>query len=91
MKIGVRAPVRATATKLKPELNNYVQIASVKLSRNRSKRLRGGMGCWASILTVTFGTTRTAEVLPLRASCTLRPRKFLGAHFWYRLRGLHSY
>ena len=91
MKIGAREPLRATVTKPKPELKNYFQVASVKLSRNRSRRLRRGMECWASILTVTFGKTRTAEVTALRAGHTLRPRKSLGAHFWYRLSGFQGY
>jgi hypothetical protein len=32
----------------------------VKLSRNKLWRLRRGMECWASILTLIFGTTRAA-------------------------------
>jgi len=40
------------------------------------------MECWASILILTFGTTRTAEWSELHAGRTLIPRKFLGSHFW---------
>jgi hypothetical protein len=47
------------------------------------------MECWASILTLTFGTTRTAELSARRASRTLPPGKFLGTHFCYRLSGPH--
>jgi hypothetical protein len=31
---------------------------------------RGGMKCWASILTLTFGTTMTTELSALRAGRT---------------------
>ena len=34
----------------------------VKLSCNKSWRLRGGMECWAPVLALTFDTTRTAEL-----------------------------
>ena len=53
----------------------------VKLSRDKSWRLRRGMRGWTSILTLKFGTTRTAELSALRGSHTLPPRKFLGTHF----------
>ena len=36
----------------------------VQLSPNKSWRLRRGMVCWASILTLTFSTTRIAELSP---------------------------
>lgn len=39
-----------------------------------------GMEWWASILTLTFGTTRTPE-LALRAAHALPSRKFLGNNF----------
>ena len=35
------------------------------------------MECWASIPTLTFGITGTAELSALRAGRTLPPRKFL--------------
>jgi hypothetical protein len=34
----------------------------VKLSRNKSWRLRMGMEYWASVLILTFGTVRAAEL-----------------------------
>jgi hypothetical protein len=64
---------------------------NVKLSCNKSLRLRSGMDFRASILTLTFGTTRTAELSALRAGCTLTPRKFLGSHFYYMLSGPQGY
>jgi hypothetical protein len=45
-----------------------------------------GVECWAAILTLTFGTTRAAELSAIRAGRTLPPRKFLGTHF-----GKHKY
>ena len=40
-----------------------------------------GDECWASILALTYGTARMAELSTLRADCTLSPMKFLGTHF----------
>jgi hypothetical protein len=56
------------------------------VSLNKSWRLRGGMEFWASVLTLTFGTTRTAELSALRAYRTLPPKEIP----WYSflLRGL---
>jgi hypothetical protein len=34
----------------------YIMV-KIKVSSNKSWRLRGGMECWASILTLRFGTT----------------------------------
>jgi hypothetical protein len=56
-----------------------------KISRHKSWRLRCGMGCWASNLSLTFGTTRTVELSALGAGRTLPPRKLFGAHLCYRL------
>ena len=44
-----------------------------------------GTECWTSILNLTFGTIRTAELSAVRAGRTLPPRKFLGIHFYYRV------
>jgi len=44
-----------------------------------------GMECWASILTATLGTTKTAQLLAPHAGRTLPQRKFLATHFCYRL------
>jgi hypothetical protein len=52
----------------------------VKLSRNKSWRLRRRTKCWASIPTLTFDTIRTTKLSALRAGRTLPPRKFLGTH-----------
>jgi len=49
----------------------------IKLSCNKSWRLRGGMECWASILTWTFGTILSL----LHTDCTSPPREFLATHF----------
>ena len=46
------------------ELNGDVKG---KAFPNRSWRLREGTKCWVSILTLTFGTTRTAELSAPRA------------------------
>ena len=43
----------------------------VKLSHNKSWRLRGGMERCAANLNLIFGTTRTAELSAVRASRTL--------------------
>jgi hypothetical protein len=51
-----------------------------KLSHKKSLRLRRGMECRASILTLTVGTTRTAELSAVRAGRTLPPRKVLGTY-----------
>jgi hypothetical protein len=42
---------------------------------------QGGMECRASILTLTFGTTKTAELSAVRAGRALPRRKFFGTHF----------
>ena len=63
----------------------------VKLSRKTSWRLRSETECWASILTLTFGTARTAELSALRSGRTLPPRKLFGTHFCYRLSGPQRY
>jgi len=47
--------------------------------------------CWASILTLTIRTSKTAELSALRAGHTLPPRKFLGTCFFERLRGPQGY
>jgi len=39
----------------------------VKLSRNKSWKLGGGMECWASILTSMFGSSTASELSDLRA------------------------
>ena len=49
-----------------------------KPSRNKFWRPRRGTECWASKLTLTLGTARTAELSALCAGRTLAPRKFLG-------------
>jgi hypothetical protein len=41
----------------------------VKLSFNKPRRLRRGIECWASIFTLTFGTTRRTKTPDLRARC----------------------
>jgi hypothetical protein len=45
------------------------------------KDSEGGKDSWDSILTLTFGTTRTAESLSIRVCRTLPSRKFLDTHF----------
>ena len=57
----------------------YAKV-KVKHSLNKSWRLRGGMECWTSILTLTCDTDRTAELSAVRADRTLLPSKFLGIH-----------
>ena len=54
----------------------------VMLSLNNSQRIRKGIKCRASILTLTFGTTRRAEMSALHTGLTLPPGKFLGAQFY---------
>ena len=43
------------------------------------------MKFWASILTLTFGTTRTAEFSAIRAGRTFPSRRFFGVHFCQRV------
>jgi hypothetical protein len=62
----------------------------VTLSRNKSWRLRSGMECWASNLTLT-DTTSTAQPSATQAARNLPPRKSLGTHFCYRLSGPQGY
>jgi len=45
------------------------------------------MECWALIFTLTFGTTRTAELSSLFAGHALPQRKFCGTPFSWRLIG----
>ena len=51
---------------------------NIKLSRNKSWRLRREMKCWASILIFIHSTTRMAELSALCTSRTAPPTKFLG-------------
>lgn len=59
-----------------PDFYQQVNVEA-KLCRNKLWRLKGGIEFWASILTLTFGTNRTAELSAIRPGHTLRPRKFL--------------
>ena len=45
------------------------------------------MECWASILTLMFGTPRTAELSALCADRNLPPGKFLSTHLCWRVSG----
>jgi hypothetical protein len=76
--LGLNGDCRATKS-------TYVNM-KVKRSRNKSWRLGGGGGggleFWASVLTLIFDTTRTAELSVLRAGRPLPPRKLLGACVW---------
>jgi hypothetical protein len=47
----------------------------------KSWRPRVGTECWASILTLTFGTMRTAELLAVSAGPTVPSKKYLGTRF----------
>jgi hypothetical protein len=47
-----------------------------------------GMECWASVLTATLGTIKTAQLSAPHADRTLALRKFLATHFCYRLSGI---
>jgi hypothetical protein len=49
------------------------------------------MECWASILSLTFGTTWTSELSALRAGRNLPSRKFLDTNLCYRLSGAQGY
>ena len=51
---------------------------ALKLSCKKSWRLKAGIECWASILTLTFGTTRPAEWWAPRASA-FTPKEIV----WY--------
>ena len=66
-------------------------LIKVKLSRTKSWRLRRGMEYRDSVLTLTFGTTRTAMLSAVRSGRTLPPRKLLGTEFCYRLSGAQGY
>ena len=59
-------------------------FSKVKHSRNKSWRMRGGMAC---TFTLTFGTTRTAELSALRSGRPLPTRNFVDTHFCKRLSG----
>ena len=43
-------------------------IQKIKVSHNKSHRLRAGIEGWASTVTLTFGTSRVAELATLRAA-----------------------
>jgi hypothetical protein len=58
---------------------------------NKSWRLREGMECWDSSLTLTSSTTGTAELSAPRPVLTLPPGKFLGSHFRYWVNGPQGY
>jgi hypothetical protein len=75
--------IQRTVTKHKLHFVTYPETLKlkVKLSSNKSWRLRRGMECCASILTLTFGTNRTTKLSALGAGRTLPLRKFLGTHF----------
>jgi hypothetical protein len=63
----------------------------IKLSSNKLWRLREGMECRASILTLTFGIPRMAVLSAVCAGYLLHQGKFLGTHFWQRLSGPRAY
>jgi len=65
-------------------IETVLENIKVRLRRNKLCRHRGEKEFWATVLPLTFRTTRTAEL-----SAWL-PRKFLGTRFCYRLR-LQSY
>jgi hypothetical protein len=50
-----------------------------------------GMECWASILILTYVTTRTAELSAVLGDRDLPLRKFLCTHFCWRLIGPQGY
>jgi hypothetical protein len=62
-------------------------MEKVKLSLTSREDSGGGMECWASILTLTFGTTVMAEVSVLRPGRTSPSSEFLGTHSYYKLSG----
>jgi len=53
----------------------------VKLSLTSCDDWVGGKECLASVLTLTFGTIRTAELSAGRSGPTLHPRKLVFTHF----------
>ena len=72
--------------------NTFVlSVVKVKLSRNKSWGLRRGINVGLASLLLTFSTARTAELSALSTGGTLPPRKFLGTHFCYSLRGPQGY
>jgi len=52
----------------------------VKVSLRSHEGSEGGKECWASVLTLTFGTIRTAELSALRADHTLPLRKYISLY-----------
>jgi hypothetical protein len=52
---------------------------------------RGGEGCWATILTLSFGAGRVAALSAVHAGRSLTPWKFHGTHLCYRLSGPQGY
>ena len=58
---------------------------------NKLWRLIKGLEYWASIHTLAFGTTGTAEMSAARSVLTLPTRKFLGGYFRWRVNGTQGY
>jgi hypothetical protein len=62
--------------------NLYTRHTKDKFSLNKSRpTIRGGMECWVTFLTWTFGTTEKAELSAIPAGRTLPLKKFLGTQF----------
>jgi len=51
-------------------------------------KTRRGWNVGLRFFTVTFGKSRTTELLAPRSDRTLPPRKLLATHFCWRLNGL---
>jgi len=65
--------------KLCPKLALFTRLYRVALSTKHKN--------WPSIITVTMGSNKTAELSALGAGSCLPPRKFLGTPFCFRLSG----
>jgi hypothetical protein len=50
---------------------SFLSGQEVKLTRNKSRRLRGRKKCWNFIIALIFGPTRTATLSHLHAGCIL--------------------
>lgn len=66
-------------------------MIKVKVSLTNHENSEGGWNVGLTILTWTFGITRTAELSSVCTGRNLFPNEFLGTHFSYSLSGPQGY
>jgi len=61
-------------------VKNLYVLPTAIFTHVKAMKIQRGMELWASLLTLTFGTMRMAQLSAVRG-CTVPPGKFLGVHY----------